>query len=293
MNYKNILFATLVVGILCDATPVAVAADRIYHEDFEAEGLALADVFYTTYTSPPDVPTSSVAITTNQPHGGTKCIRGNVYRTVLDSITGLPGWSSPKLNIGGPGGSPPPPWGTYHKFDDLHDDELYISWWMRWDSDANFTRGGGYAGAYKMMYINGTGGANESYNNRYNYKFSFYNPLFIETSVLGAPLIVGGANDGAWHHYEVYIKYESSYGVSDAIWRLWEDDVLWWDKTDAQFLSSPTGKINSIRFIQYTLGADASSGYQIDDIEIWDGMPGGGDTTPPDPPQDVEAVPIS
>jgi len=276
------------LAVLAVAGPAASASERIFFEDFEADGLELSDVFFTSNT-PPD---NYVAIVTNQPHGGNKCIRGNVYPGATDPITGLPGQLSPMLNIGGNTGTPL--WGTYRNFRNYHTNELYISWWMRWDENANFTRGGGYSGAYKLMYISGTGGVEESYNNRYNNRLSFYNSYISEGegSVYGRPLIVGGGNDGAWHHYEVYIRYESSFGATDGIWRLWEDGELCWERTDAHWLRTSTGKIQNLRFIHYTLGADASSGWQIDDIEVWNGMPDGGDTTPPDPPENVEAVAV-
>ena len=250
----------------------AYSAEMIYSEDFEnVHNNDIGKVFFTSHSDDP--PDQYVAITTNDPHGGSKCLRGNVYDGHIDDITGLPGELSPKLNIGGNTGSPL--WGSYHNFRNQHDKELYFSWWMRWDEGANFTRNGGNPGAYKLMYISSTGGVVQSYNNRYNHKATFYSNYMDEgQNVSYLPLI----NDGQWHHYEVYIKYESSYGANDAVWEFWEDGVKAWEKTDAHFLASATGKIQNIHFIHYTFGAEGSSGWQIDDIEIWDGKP---DEQPP------------
>lgn len=246
----------------------AISANLIYKQDFEQPGLRLSDVFYTSGPSPE----AYVSIVTSNCHSGTRCIRGNVYEGATDPITGLPGENSPRLNIGGVSGTPE--WGTYHNFRDHHVQELYVSFWMRWDQGANFQRDLGYGaepGAYKIMYVSSTGNINQSYTNRYVNSFSFYQNSGMRETYVQSPN--GNINDGRWHHYEIYLKYETSYGAGNGIWRVWEDGKLVWDRNNITFLTSSDGKFTSIRFIHYTGGALASSGWQIDDIEIWDGIP--------------------
>lgn len=286
---RRLILITIVALLL--ATP-AWAANLIYSQDFEEPGLELSDVFYTSYTQAPDVPDYSVSIITEA--DGNRCIRGNVYTNSPDSdwvdpITGKPAWLSPKLNIGGSTDGPyAGGWGTCHNFRDLHTGELYIRWKMKIDDSANMLRGPYDSnGAFKLMYPSDTGGVNTHYMNRYNNRWSFYGNYFHE----GANTVYGASpvNTGEWVTYEAYFKYASELGCPDGEWRFYENGELVFDHTmidaDDGYLdgqvnirSVEEGKITVLRFIHFTFGSNGPCGYQIDDIEIWDGLP---DEEPP------------
>lgn len=112
--------------------------------------------------------------------------------------------------------------------------------------------------------------------------------------------------DNQWHTYEIYMdvgttvvddKYDPS---ADGIVRIWEDGVLILEDTAAPFrMATEEGRqINSLAFIRHAKSSGAPvfpmAGHMyFDNLEVWyGGMPGGGDTTPPDPPENVEAEPI-
>lgn len=88
----------------------------------------------------------------------------------------------------------------------------------------------------------------------------------------------GPSFDGAWHKYEIFLKYNSSADESDGTIKVWIDGVLRVDlDANAKFITENPVADHIFRKI-YLPGnfADKPTGddtYQVDDIEIWDGMP--------------------
>ncbi len=300
-----ILLINLQIVVLLFSSP-AWAADLIYSQDFEGEGLELTDIFYTSHTwfneetqQTEPLFTQSVSIVENSPgyeaHSGNKCIRGNVYMAdsdFRDPITNKPGHCSPHLNIGY---NENPSFGASVNFRDAHTDELYISFWIRFDEDAVFTRAGGNPGAYKMMYLSDRGGAITHYFlNRYAHKITSYSGTYYTENLNSFYNVNSAINDGQWHHFEVLMRYEDNLGDENGILEIYEDGELVYSQDDiivkngvpwtdghVHFKSIEDARFSTLAFIHYTFGSDGSNGYMIDDIEIWDGLPAGGDTTPP------------
>jgi hypothetical protein len=102
--------------------------------------------------------------------------------------------------------------------------------------------------------------------------------------------------DNQWHTFEIFMdlgsvvvadKYDNS---ADGIVRIWEDGVMLLEDNAVPFrtLSDEGREINSMAFIRHAKAGGApvlpmAGHLYYDNIEVWDGMPGGGggDTTPP------------
>lgn len=75
--------------------------------------------------------------------------------------------------------------------------------------------------------------------------------------------------------YDTWVKMELYHNFGANIFRLWIDDVLKWECLDMSYTISPND-IDSVTILHhaYVGAAGSQNGYiQIDDIEVWDGMP--------------------
>jgi len=94
----------------------------------------------------------------------------------------------------------------------------------------------------------------------------------------------GDLVDGNWHKWEIYIKYNtdgSGEGHSNGILTVWVDDVERIHRTWIRPICTSGGKISRMSFGYFHNILTSSSGWQIDDIEIWDGIPNAIDINPP------------
>lgn len=87
----------------------------------------------------------------------------------------------------------------------------------------------------------------------------------------------GGVNlaDGNWHHIEFFVDFD------EAISKYWVDDTL---LVDDDYSNSVWSSFSNLSWIEIpSIDGEEANVFtrQFDDIEIWDGMPTGGDTTPP------------
>lgn len=95
--------------------------------------------------------------------------------------------------------------------------------------------------------------------------------------------------DGNWHKIAVYGKYNTN-GGPNGICRIWIDGGLWFEKLTYTWR---TGEFANDVFVKFYLPSNAGDGVHrpeagdivfIDDVEIWNGMPGAVGTPPPPPP---------
>lgn len=157
-------------------------------------------------------------------------------------------------------------------------DEIYISWWERHQepySNINLN--------IKLMYLffdpNDDVSRNRASMERAHDQVSQYgargayldkNGNYFEESGWWAQLT--NMTDGNWHHFELYINFK---GYTT---KLWWDSVLKLNKTYDPSQINWNRRINWL-FIggPFTPGIPVLYGRftrQIDDVEIWDGMPG-------------------
>lgn len=155
--------------------------------------------------------------------------------------------------------------------------ELYVSWWVRFPS---YTRDGDGWWNIKMFYPHWDG-----VKSHIGYFIGQPDGGFTQIGDKNGNLLVNGYGptptgiwDGKWHRFEHYINFEKG------LYKFWYDRPVgnW---TDGSYLLSNynfgTGKwTNNLYYI--TIGGQDSQTAnvftrEIDDIEIWDGMP---DSTP-------------
>lgn len=170
-------------------------------------------------------------------------------------------------------------------------DEIYISYWMRYP-DAKSTApgienmkffyphfvGNGYI-AYALMNID-TGST--------YYSAKDNNGTMLTT---GKWIGINGACDGKWHHYEWYIKF------STGVHKFWFDGNL-----KINYTYGPGKWTNKFMYLAGpSIDASGTSYFsrQIDDYEVWDGMPTSTTSTsstssssnnPPPPPSGIKVV---
>ncbi|MFO7972000.1 MAG: hypothetical protein R6U40_09645 [Desulfobacterales bacterium] len=168
----------------------------------------------------------------------------------------------------------PKPWPT---------DELYVSFWMRYpeftstDTNENF----------KFFYPHWDGGKSYVHFSAVDHDTVYYsardkngNMISTGQSWLGCSYQL----DGNWHHYEFYIKFSA--GIS----KFWYDGVLKidheygsgvWTNEDIYYLWAPCIDAEE----------DGIFSRQIDDWEVWDGMPDA--TSPSDSTTTVPQAPTN
>lgn len=151
-------------------------------------------------------------------------------------------------------------------------DELYVSFWMRYptyqntDSHENI----------KIFYPRWDG--IDSY---VHYSMSSNNNIYYSAMSRGSMVASGkwltcpNQLDGQWHHYEFYIKFTS--GIS----KFWYDGV---QKVNDTYGSSKwTNTMYYIHAPSIDAEEPGSFSRQVDDYEVWDGMPTRSETALPTP----------
>lgn len=165
------------------------------------------------------------------------------------------------------GGKLPKPWPS---------DEMYISFWMRYPTFTNTDPNENI----KFFYPH--------WNGIWSYvHYCMYTPndVYYAAFGMGRNLASGvylrcpNQTDGNWHHYEFYVKF------SEGISRFWYDGV---QKLDQRY--GPGVWTNDISTIDAPSMDGEEPGVftrQVDDLEIWDGMPGSRTEGPPSSPADI------
>ena len=166
------------------------------------------------------------------------------------------------LNWGALGkGSMPNPWPS---------DEMYVSFWMRYPS---YTETDDMEN-FKVFYPHWDG--TSSY---VHYSMSSDDTIYYSACAQGEMVSISNwlscpnQTDGVWHHYEFYVKFST--GVS----RFWYDGVL---KVDHEYGAEQW--TNAMYYISApSIDAEEPGTFsrQVDDLEVWDGMPDEED--PPSP----------
>ena len=234
------------------------SAALIAKEDFEDQNFS--DFFH---AAQPDY-WNNLAITSYQPHSGVYSLRGNACSSCTDPITGRQGRNRTDLNFGY---TPNPGIGTVFDLDSLHDNELYVRFWLKYD--ANFDPADGYS-SNKVWWMQFEGDTDTYYVQFRGSSLSYYDEAGHTRETYSS--ISPDAVDGKWHLWEIYVRY-NDYGQDNGILRVWFDSQEKVYYTNARFILSDGGKISRMCFGYFHNSAGSSAGWQIDDIEIWDGIP--------------------
>jgi len=92
-----------------------------------------------------------------------------------------------------------------------------------------------------------------------------------------------------WYKLETYVKYNTP-GLEDGICRIWVDDALIYENTSFNLRASYSSEYAAVRIPSNTRPGQPATAYAlIDDVEIWDGMPSGGED-PPTVPQGIVEI---
>ena len=266
-NKRNflVLFVTIIFWGCFIPAASSHSATLIAKEDFEDQNFS--DFFH---AAQPDY-WNNLAITSYQPHSGVYSLRGNACSSCIDSITGRQGRNRTDLNFGYTSN---PGIGTVFDLDSLHDNELYVRFWLKYD--ANFDPADGYY-SNKVWWMQFEGDTDTYYVQFRGSSLSYYDEAGHTRETYSS--ITPDAVDGRWHLWEIYVRY-NDYGQNNGILRVWFDSQEKVYYTNARFILSGGGKISRMCFGYFHRSAESSAGWQIDDIEIWDGIPDSNDNFP-------------
>jgi hypothetical protein len=245
----------------------SVAADEpkcLLREGFEAQG--------TAYRLKP----GAAVVSREQgaePHSGDRCLRGNWDPKVTDPITGIAGAKGAGMDV------------ELAKVGVRT--ECYVSLYWRLDPDVKFeTENKGQPGAfpgYKLAYIMGT-----PWDNTVNWVIG--QPYTIDSwwlvdnvpkentgYLVRAKTSAEAGRAGVWHHVEFYLKMNSVPRAPDGACWLRVDGETVFDRTDVPFMHGTANETwGSVGLPCMFGGAFApaeSFGWQLDDLEVWDGVP--------------------
>lgn len=273
------------------STTSTTEAQLLYRQDFEADGWESEFTGRETWED-------HVAVVTHEPHGGLRSLRGNQLASVVDPITGLPGVGNALLDWRGAG----------YDIAERTPHQMYFSYWFRHDG---YTYGSGNEG--KLFYfVDANGCALDAYfggqlhsrglaiaynngcmSNHWAHCTDSedeceacradgtcdnwgYSTLWLEN-----PAVSPGP--GSWRRFEYFIDYDERY------FTVWVDGHLVAD--DERFVDGriPYGPEREFHWTGFQLfyastgdgrdyadcvdGEGACAGWQIDDLEVWDGLP--------------------
>lgn len=246
--------------------PATPGAERIFYEDYESgECARIGD---NTATAVVDKSQGADV------KSGSKCMRGNYYPGAKDPITG-------KQRIGD--------YGRYAHVDNVGIGKLgavrefYFSCWWRLDANTVNNEGNfppdskGMQGAYKFGRFRGNKTWQDPYFDCVIAQHGSPKKWKIGSSSGAAPLAASQA--GKWHRVEFYAKLNSRPGVSDGIRILRVDGQTVINTKQACYISSdkPQQELGSMQLPSMYGGPNnpaSSFGWQLDEFEIWDGLPG-------------------
>lgn len=214
-----------------------------------------------------------------EPHSGKYCLRGNYDPKTTDPITkkkgatryaGLADISLSKAGV---------------------KDRMYVSYWWRLDPTNKFvaeppSNFGGQKHAFitgsaepwakKVDYVVGQGWGPDHWwivNNNPDPTSPSYQA--------NARVAAKHAKLGIWHHVEFYLRMDSAPLKSDGLALLKLDGELYIDKRDVPLTNSVPQTWNAMALPSMFGGPTSpleSFGWQLDDLEIWDGLPAPGKT---------------
>ncbi len=282
-----------------DATSLDVGTEvargqLLYRQDFESDGWQ--DEFTGRSTWEP-----RVAVVTHAPHGGARSLRGNQMADVVDPITGLPGRGNVLLDWRGAG----------HDIHERTPHELYFSYWFRHDDFSYAGEGEGKLLYFvdaegcstRAMYLGGQLHQRDLFI-AYDNGCGSNRWAHCANSVHGADVCDPCRADGTcdnWGYSGLYLR-NPEVAPAAGLWRHFEYHVdygarrmrFWVDSHPITHARYPDGRIaygpeRTFRWTGFQLfyastsdgrdfpecvsGEGACAGWQIDDLEVWDGMP--------------------
>jgi len=271
------LVLTALVGLLSVS---ASAATRLYYQGFETTGWESQFTGRSTWED-------HVVRVSNAPRSGSYALRGNQNIWRIDPITGAYGLSNNLLD-----------WRGGYDIATKTPNEMYFSYWFRHD---DHTWAGSESGDGKLFYFVDTnyntgamyiGGQLANSNLTITYANGSYSSDWarLEENWGYSKLYLSHPNvspstSGQWRHFEYYINYNQHYFT---FWidgnRLianegrYPDGKLYYDSNlNIHWKGIQFFYIHAAQVDQSSDGTGYYNGWQIDDLEVWDGMPG---TTP-------------
>jgi len=256
------------------------AAGLLYSQNFESAGWESDFTGSATWGD-------HLAVVTNNPHSGTKSLRGNQIDTVTDGITGLAGESNPTLDWRGSGGN----------ISGLTPNECWFEYWFRHDDYNEDLVDDGSGEGKLLFFVDDTYNTQAMYINnqlvnsgtlRLKYSNGGYDDSWASTNwgytslYLSNAGVSGGAN-GDWVKFAYYINYDDSYI------EIYVNGLLMKSNQAGNFAGIPTnGRIyfdatqglhtkgfqffwaRSANIDGSTDGTGYAAGWQIDDLAVYD-----------------------
>jgi len=235
--------------------PDPMSDGMIYCEDFEDN-----DFYDSFWTNGDCNRLAELGITSSNAHSGNYAIRGNAYNSYIDPITGKIGQNNYRTNIGFC--SSEPLCGTCTNWADSYTDELWGRVRLRWDPDISFEA---QQLGIKIFSLRVPGG--EVYIEQWRGNIDVY----------------GTGIDGHVYSYDLDFPSLGDYHNYEFRYRVGQDITPFIDGEAGLTVPTTAGKSDRIHYIYAHPTITETLGWQIDDIEIWDRMPGSSGCTPVHP----------
>jgi len=278
LSSRQVISAVMILVSALAFIPDASGANMLYYQGFETTGWESEFTGRSTWEG-------HVKRVTNSPHGGSYALRGNQNIWRVDPITNAYGLSNALLDWRGAG---------Y----DIHTqtpNEMYFSYWFRHDDhtwagseggdgklfyfvDATYVTGAMYVGGQLANSQLTITYANGSYSDAWardpdNWGYS---KLYLRNPN------VSPSTTGTWRHFEYYINYNQHYFTFWIDGNLltpsngkYPDGKLYYDSNlNIHWKGFQFFYIHPAQVDQSSDGTGYYNGWQIDDLEVWDGMPG-------------------
>jgi hypothetical protein len=288
--FTGVIFLAI---LFCGVLPFSVsAANRVYYQNFNNPASVESHWFNTEGIGKRLVDSSDGAVT----YDG-KCLRGNWGPGVTDPITGLTSsndansrYANVDLDVNG-----------------LVTNEMFYDYWAYVDNDAVFAstpgikwlwmQGGAWSSRYWNHILTVQIGwddwriGNNGYQGEIGYISGNPRCRTLLSQVPGITALRNGKSvdewfRGSWHHFQVYMKLNTPASDSNGIFKFWIDNVLVMNISDYKWRDSDADNIWFMAAPSMYGGADpplGTFGWQIDEVQVWDGMPLA-DITPPAAP---------
>ena len=259
------------------------AAGLLYSQNFESAGWESEFTGSAAWSD-------NVAVVTNDPHSGTKSLRGNQISAVTDGITGLTGIASTLLDWRGSGGN----------IAGLTPNECQFDYWFRHDDYNHVLVDDGTGEGKLLWFVDNTHGteamfisnqlagtdslrlvyANGGYSSQWATDNWGYSELYISNAG------VSSSTTGTWQKFTYYINYDEKYvqiyvndlimkssnhgdpayaGILTADGRSYYDPALTLKTKGFQFFWTRESNIDGS-----TDGTGYAAGWQIDDLAVYD-----------------------
>jgi len=253
----------------------------LWKEDFEDQNFR--DTFWSTRSNDSECEGidgngySSIDLTNYLSRDGDYSLRYDSCYVSNDPLTGKPGCNNVRLSFGDLEGLSAPSGNKFPmQINITETNETFVRYWVRYEPDNDPVLGAMseryldidmYPGFYGYTYF--LSNLDNLFGNPMTARYYYYISPRTYTNPLSSVYI----RDGDWHKMEFYVKYNEN-GLDNGIIQGWVDDQLVLDWVGGiAYYNDGRPRIVKLNTFSNAFDFCTYSPLQIDDFEVWDGLP--------------------